>query len=371
MKKLLLAGLFTAAFATPPLPFIPYGATAVQTTQIIIDTTGASSLIHDSLLTFADGTRDINVDEAIIQTGDVTVRFRAGDLGGGQYVQETDPTFPAQFNVNPQAITHLYGPTHIRDIGGNQFAVDIDTGLFEVAASITPDFLGGLNVAGIITGNSGTKIGEIDDTTWAFTIESGDPFFARFNENILVSVDGAFEAGKTGSSHVLNVSPSGLNTALSASVTLDGPTIIGSNSNGDHTVSIDSSIFEVQNYVTPDFYGGLNVHGTLSVGEVDGSQTVSYIGGNDTFGDSLTGSFVWVTNLSAANLIISAAQHQLGETTTNTVVALTPYYDNAALGTVRLDGEYVQVSSLATGSTKFACFDNNGGFFASATVCVP
>lgn len=156
-----------------------------------------------------------------------------------------------------------------------------------------------------------------------------------------------------------------------------GLNYFGDLGSGQHVVTIDTSGFNVDPTVTPEFYGGLNVHGTLSVGEMDGSSSTIFIGGDAYFGDSTSGSIFWSTYYSS-NLTISARQHQSEETTSSTAVILSPYSDDANIGTVYIYGEatYVQAPSfyviyLGGGGNRYVCVDNAGLFFNSATACVP
>ncbi len=198
--------------------------------------------IHDSIVGFTNGTRDINVDEAIIRTADVTERFRAGDLGGGQYAIDLASADPFSLTINNAVILTANGGAYIGEVtpGGANTAT-ITGAEFSVNESITPEFYGGLNVhQALSVGDAGSY--------YAFQVELGDPFTITFKAPTYMN-DGA-NIGKDGmGNYAMQVGPSSV--------------LIGNDGVP----------------ATTDAFGDVNVHQALNV---DGAVTLSDLATGDT-----------------------------------------------------------------------------------------
>ncbi len=325
------------------------------TNKSCLGTNGLGRVIEGSCVTAAavsdsldsavrSGNGDIDVNNARVRgTGDVDGQFRAGSLTGPDYAFKVNPG-DHEISTDQTIFVKIDGSMEIGKNGVGDYGVYIDTTMIQ--AAVTGDFLAALNGHGIF------NAGDLGLGGYIMNVDTTD---ISFNVNVLATsyINGNTYIGDIGAAR------------KALTILTDG------------TMSVNES-------VTPDFFGGLNVHGVLAVGGGDwnpivvdpsngGDRSGIFGGGYNGNGelDSLNYGYISVVDGAPGpgqghTRLFSALHHVDGFLEQ---IDIQPVEGDNALGVTNLYGASVVVGSLVGSGNRYVCVDAGGTFFAAAIAC--
>ncbi len=333
---------------------------------------------------------DVAVSNALSADGLISL----GDVGGGDYALVVNPNdiivtkleLIAEDTIRSQAGLVLENLTSKgclgTDASGNVIegsCPDSDSSWSEITVTDTAFINYGL-FNGIGVSGSGPF------TAFEFKGDTGSAVVPFAFTNNLYS-NGASKFGDLGGGdYVLEIGLSDPSFDVNSAVAnLNGGANMGEIGPGVYLASIGGGAFTVDASITPDFYGGLNVHSLFRQGDPGDSKNPLYIdnvgsnihaiagfvgGGNSDYDDTLTYGFESVAGPGGPGLgVIRIFASLFDQPDHPAEINIQPVQTDAAIGSVVINGATVTVTPLAGSGNRYVCADSGGVLFTSAIAC--